>query len=111
MMKDFFTDICEYLGVTNPEVDVEFIGLLWLVHKYISGDINEKAFNDQFYNIQNSLIYCTKNGELDIYSLLCQVCFKIARAQNSRLGEKLHTRIVLGEQNIFTKDYIRAYGV
>ena len=47
---------------------------------------------------------------VDLYWQLCRCCYEVAFRLKKRLPDGLHNRMILGEQNDYTKDYVKRWG-
>lgn len=94
-MKDnFWHEVWEYLGEVPIEVAKQQIPHMWEV-------------KDAYQYIQDP-----DNDQMNTYyEYLCMVCRTISQENKEKLPENLHSRIVLGPQNRYTKEYIGRWGV
>lgn len=86
---DFWQDIWVYLGSCPVSVACGRINDMWEA---------KDAMNSGKY-------------PEDEYEFLCWICKSIAKDHNKKLPENLHSRIVLGTQNKYTKEYLDTWGV
>lgn len=107
-MNEFWQEIWDYLGLCRPDVGFGFITSMWDAAQYLEG-------NKLKPHLDLDVPYWAKSKiglpSPDIYLFLCDVCKRISFKENKKLPLNLHNRIVLGDQNDHTKEYIRKWGV
>lgn len=101
-MNDFYQEVWEYLWEVPIGVAMREVENMWEIEGYymkkwpIPVDIEQLHINRGI-----------NNG----YEFLCMVCANIALNLKEKLPENLHNRMVLGDQNSYTKSYINKWGV
>lgn len=97
-MKEFWQEIWEYLGTLPVEIASRQITNMWFADsiEQVIRDWEEKKISEYGDSVRW------------IYEYLCMICNNIAK---EKLPDNLHARMVLGEQNRYTKEYISRCGV
>lgn len=112
-MIDFCDEVLCYLQENNARHS--YISCAKLIRKYLS-DEDALQFNKEFFgNVHNHLnVSYMWDGYGDVSrpnvcGMLCQMLFNNAIEKECRLPENLVARMVLGEQNWYTKAYINEF--
>jgi predicted GIY-YIG superfamily endonuclease len=86
-------------GVRNLDFYAEIMGALAQPYYF------SMALFSDMYNLKAWIIQGINPEET--YRLLCHCAVRIAKFTRSRLPDALHNRMVVGEQNHYTKEYAR----
>lgn len=95
-MNDFYQEVWEHLGKVPIKVAMRELDHMWEIKDYYMRPA-DLAQEHRHKGINNG------------YEFLCMVCANIALKE--KLPENLHNRMVLGDQNSYTKSYINKWGV
>lgn len=111
-MIDFCDEVLVYLQENNAPYS--YISCTKLLREYIL-DKDIVKFNKEFFgNVHNHLNinYMWHDSRVagpSVYNMLCQILFNNALEKECRLPENLDARMILGEQNWYTKAYINEF--